>query len=218
MLFKGGTDTATVARAFAADTSGDGDVGPAPEANAVLDAWAAVQAENEDLRARLEQLQREMPNELARARAQGRSEAAAEHVRNDEAQLAALSAALVAAREGFIAELQGSCQTLAGQLASEALQRLVATRRDEKDLLLRIVAQRLADLDAASVVAIVLPETCRAIVHQLDAAAGTSVVFDPSLSAGSARINLTMGGIPIRIEDGLARVIAVLAPEFDCHG
>jgi len=218
MLFKCGTDTATIARAFAADVFGVGDATVIPEASAGQDALAAVQAENEDLRARLLRFERELPNELASARAQGRSEAAAEHVKNDEAQLAALSAALLGARESFAAELRGSSQTFAAQLAVVALQKLVAIRRDEEDWLVRIVAHRLADLEAASVVAIVLPESSRGVAEQLEIGSGTAVLFDASLSAGSARINLTVGEIPIRIEEGLARVIAALDPEFDPHG
>ena len=218
MLFKGGSDTATVVGAFATDTFGLGDAAPESEASAAQDAHTGLQAENENLRARLHLLEGELPAELAQARAQGRNEAKAEHVRNDEAQLAALSAALIAARDSFVAQLGSSSQTLAARLAGAALQQLVAMRRDEEDWLLRIVARRLADLDAASVVALVLPETLREVAEQLQLQPGTAVVFDPSLSASSARITLTMGGIPIRVEEGLARLSAVLDPEFDVHG
>ncbi|MDR3438089.1 hypothetical protein [Telmatospirillum sp.] len=222
MLFKGGTDTAAVVRPFAADPSGLGREDTAlvqpPETSAALEALAAARAENEGLRARLQQIESEARAEVARAREAGRREAAAEHVRNDDAQLAELSAALVIARESFVAELQDSVQPLAAQLAGAALQRLVDMRRDDEDWLLRVVARRLADIDPASVIAVVLPESYRVMADQLEVPTGTTVVFEPSLPAGSARIDLRMGGVPIRIEEGLARVLAAFGSEHDPHG
>jgi len=219
VLFKGGTDSATVVRPFADELSGIGRAEPAqdptPQADAMQHALAGAQAENEELRARLHQFEVTLRDQLAQAREAGRRQAAEEHVRNDDAQLAELSAALSRARESFVDELRDGVQAFAVQLACAALQRLVDVQSDDSAWLMRIVARRLAEIDSESVVAVVLPEKCRAIALQLEAPAGASVVFDPGMSGGHARINLRVGGIPIRIEDGLTRLLTALNPELD---
>jgi hypothetical protein len=221
MLFKGGNDLPTEVREFSTayplkveDSAGETKTATVTPAELAL---AAAEEENQHLRNQLQQVRTEHSIEIALAREAARREAAAEHIRNDEELRAILSSALIAAQDIFRAELRGSCQTLAAQLASAALERLVQVSSKDETWLLRVIERRLADLDAASVVSIVLADGNRTLADKLASSVGTSVVFEQGLPNNSARIDLTMGSIPIQIDVGLANVLSALQPADDWH-
>jgi hypothetical protein len=219
MLFKSGSDLAAEASAFAADPPHVGVVAiTAVSEKAVPDALAIAEAEIVALRARLHDLEREWPAEIARVRDAAKREAAAAHVRQDGERLAALSAALTGAQATFAGALRREGEGFAARLAGAALRQLVEARAEDDAWLLRVIDRRLADIEAGGVVALALPESCRDLAEELAIPVGTALVFDPALAPGSARIELAMGGIPIRIENGLARLLAALDPVQDAHG
>jgi flagellar biosynthesis/type III secretory pathway protein FliH len=175
---------------------------------------ARLEAERAELQRQIEALRNQWQAELAKAEARASEAAAREHVKDDEARLAALVKALDDARQGFDAALGQNQADLAIALALAALSRLVEPNRQDRDWLARAIQRRLAELRAQTVVSLrvaadgLAPEALARLRHSL--AAGAAIETDPDLAPGQARIELQLGAVNVDLSTGLAAVVGQL--------
>lgn len=218
MLFKRGSSMAEEA------------VFPAPEPAPVKErepvqpseqdlAVARLSLDNETLRGDIADLRARWAEELAAVERRAQEAAAREHVRDDAKRLEALVGALSAARTQFEAKLIAAAERAANDLAVLAMGKLFALRIEDSELLARVIAQRLADLDEYAVVELQLApadldgEVGAAVAAMLPE--GTRVASETGLRAGTARIGLRLGAAVIDPAAGFDRLRAILADQDD---
>lgn len=182
-------------------------------------AVARLAQENDMLRGEIADLRAHWAEELAAAERRAQETAAREHVRDDAKRCEALVGTLTAARQQFETKLVSAAERAANDLAVLAMGKLFALRMEDADLLARVVAQRLADLDEQAVVELQLApadldgEVGAAVTAMLPE--GTRVASDPGLRAGTARIGLRLGAAVIDPATGFERLRALLAVRDD---
>lgn len=185
---------------------------PAPQPSAEALELQGVKAENEALRAELEQLKQQWSSALVDARTRAEAEAARKHKDDDARRLRALEGALREASANYAESLDGQAATLATSLACEALSCLVEPQAGEVEWLARIITQRLTRTRQASSPRIhVAPADLGALTVLLPQDCG--IVADEQVPPGAARIRLTLGEIVIDPAQGLDRVLDALRNE-----
>jgi len=182
-------------------------------------AIAELARENEALRSELARLRASWTDELALAEQRARDAAARDHVREDARHIEMLGRALSDARHQFETNLVALAGRSATELALAAMAKLFETRAGDTDFLARVISRRLADLGETAIVELQLsPGDADGAVGAEVAAKlpqGTRVVTDPQLPAGTARVQLRLGGAFIDPAAGFERLRAVLAEGSD---
>lgn len=223
-LFKHGTAMARDAalRLSPSDGVAEGTASPDSAKEPSLEEQEIVRLREraEVLEGRLAALEADWESALEAERVQARQEAAVEHKRDDERVFKRLEQALSEAGGLFEQRLSEGVEPLAAGLAATAFRRLVEITGEEEDWLGRVIARRLQDLVSESVVTVrVSPEDAddalaarlRNHVSTDDASAdGGALVTDASLPAGTARIDLTLGGIDICPGEGADALASLL--------
>jgi flagellar biosynthesis/type III secretory pathway protein FliH len=181
-----------------------------------------LESEIAGLKDRLGALQREWDGRLAAARASAKDEAARAHVRDEARQIEALEHSLGEAREQFGRMLAAEVEPLAAALAARAVAQLVELMQDESDWLCRVIARRLANVAAGSVIAIhVAPagpgeEIARlfdgTIPHDAE------VRYDASLEPGTAKVVLKLGEIEIQPGSKAGELVRMLEQAGSADG
>lgn len=219
MLYKHGTAPAQGIHRFGANAgvsvSSDGvsvSTATVPTTAPVDPELLSLRTENARLQEELAELRQQWDDALTDAHTVARAEAAAEHVRNDERQYAAINRALAAAQAVFDQNLL-QLEAIAPALAIAAMNRLVLLQQDEVEWLGRVIARRLKDLADSASVTIALSKADHAALDQLNLPGGTQIAVDAGLATGSARLDLRLGHIAISTGDGFRRIIAELQQE-----
>lgn len=219
ILFKYASSTALqAALRLTAPASNGGEQAPAqPDARDAEN--LALREEIERLGGQLQALRGEWHEKLAAAKASAKLEAAREHIRDDARHIEALESVLRAASEQFADALSDQVTPLATALAVRAVDRLVALSADEAEWLGRVVARRLEDIAAESVIAIHLASQSHgdAIERLLAShiARGIPIKHDPALPTGTAKIVLALGEIEVAPAEGAAALIGLLERAAD---
>lgn len=171
---------------------------------------AGLRRENDALRGEIATLRAAWQDELSRAEARARDEAGQSHVRDDALQRTMLGEALQGARLHFENELLPLVGQWATEIAMLALEKLVSLRQGDDDWLARVVARRLAALDADAVIALHLSPSDRDGEDNAALPAGlppgTRIETDPTLRPGMARLQLRLGTIDIDPAAGFVRL------------
>jgi len=217
MLFKGETDIAREAELFS--FSGKAAVTPAISMNAseatviaepkVDPELLRLQSENAELLSQITRMREDWRSELSKAREAAQAEAAAQHIRNDERNVALLAQALDEAKSDFhvgLADLRSTAVTL----AAATIRRLVDLRDNDAQWLADAIKRRLSELEGQVAVGIALPQALRSDVGRMELPSELQLEFDHTLEPGAARIDLRLGAIPIRTRDGLIRLLEFL--------
>lgn len=223
MLFKRDTATARDARLAAAEivqpndpASGQAPAGAREEPQAPAQPSleqqeiARLSDENETLRRDLAALRQDWDEALSAAEMRAREVAARAHVADDGAQLRALSGALDAAAATFETALNGGIAQGARMLASDALARLVKPVASDSEWLARAIERRLGELRSQTVVAVHVPISLdEALLARVAAShlGGVTIIPDPGLQAGTARIALRLGQIELDLRRGIGEIL-----------
>lgn len=180
---------------------------------------ARLAQEKEELRAEVADLRAKWAEELAAAERRAREAAARDHVRDDAQRLDALVSALAAARQQFEAGLVTAAERSATDLAVLAMGKLFEVRANDADLLARVVARRLADLDEQTVVELQLaPADADGAVGEAITAMlpiGTLMTSDPALRTGTARVQFRLGSAVIDPVAGFEQLRTLLIAGAD---
>lgn len=178
---------------------------------------ANLRREGEALREELLELRQGWDAAIAEADVRAKAAAAREYVRDDGAAIAKMRESLDQARWGFDTALADAVPELAIRLAAETSARLAQVRSGEEDWLASVIARRLDELRAASVVALRVgpSDLTAALVDQLRPllAPGVALEADPDLQPGTAKIELRLGQIDIDPAKGLCKLLAMVDPD-----
>lgn len=220
MLFKAATEEARDA-AFAPGPARRGvqagaAAGPAPVDARDLE-LEGMRSKIASLEHELDRLQRGWASALDEAGKQARSEAAREHVRDDERFLAALRQSLVEARRHFDARLEADCNAMAHALAARAFARLAELRQEDDDWLSRVISRRANELASGSlvVVRVAAAEFQADVLDKLRSGlpAGTRIELAPEIEPGTARLELVLGEVIVDSHAGITKLAAHLTQD-----
>ncbi|MEH3101079.1 hypothetical protein [Sphingomonas adhaesiva] len=167
---------------------------------------AALRGERDAMRAR-------WGEELATAERRAREGAARDHVADDARRDALLKDALEAACAAFATGWSAQVDRCAREMAALAMGKLFAVRAEDERFLADVVARRLSGIDREAVVELrVSPEDAAGAA--LDGLTpGTRIVADGAMRAGTALVQLRLGGVAIDPAAGYARLRALLIGE-----
>lgn len=158
-------------------------------------------AENAALRAELDALNRNQIKELERARDDARAKAVSAFKRDEDAILAALTAATEHSARRVQAGFE-QLETAIPALAVEALKPLLKTPETYRHLIEDAVGRQLAELQDGTILEVVVSGadfTDSGAVRDLAALTGTNIRIDPKAEAGSVRSRLKLGWLECSI-------------------
>lgn len=179
------------------------------------DPIALLTRENEVLEARVSELTAAIEEARAEGHRLGRSEAAAEAKRDEEARIALLESAIASALAQWDERLQ-SLESLAVLLGKTALSKMFAAPEIQSQLVVQCIARQLQALRRETIVAITVsstdfPEEARLAEIAVEAGdASIPVAASATLPAGECRIDLQIGHIDVGPQTQWRRLDALL--------
>lgn len=187
-------------------------VSPAP--SPLEAALRAAEVRADRLAAELGQLKESLRTEVSKAREQARREAAAEFAANDLDRSQMLAEALHGARDDFREAIAAGAEEIAIELARTCIEKFVALSGDEPHWLTRVVAAQLSKLEEQTVTALHVPpgtvgEDAETVLRS-QLPPGATLVPDPRLKPGTARIALKVGEIFVDPRAGAAQLLNLL--------